>query len=188
MGWLGVSNQPYGDNETKLGAYNRAAAALSFANNANSNRPNGKQVDFAVGLEGGLEKCIHPQTNEEQLYCMAWMAVVGNKNIGSQHTKDDTDTTSSSAEESIASSEMLYWSYAKTASFLLPPAITELVLHQNMELGHADDAVFDRTNSKHGSGTVGILTGGEIDRKMYYVHALKLCLIPWLNDGLYLTH
>jgi non-canonical (house-cleaning) NTP pyrophosphatase len=33
---------------------------------------------------------------------------------------------------------------------------------------------------------VGILTGGQIDRKAYYVHALKLCLIPWLNDGLYL--
>jgi non-canonical (house-cleaning) NTP pyrophosphatase len=169
---------------------------LSFCNTKNNN-PNNisndqQEVDFAVGLEGGLEKSIHPQTNQEQLYCMAWMAIVGtcsSKNARStQHSENDNgdDGTSKDDTSNHTSSQTMYWSYAKTASFLLPPTITELVLHQNMELGHADDAVFDRTNSKHGSGTVGILTGGQIDRKAYYVHALKLCLIPWLNDGLYL--
>ena len=60
-----------------------------------------------------------------------------------------------------------------------------MVLEQNMELGRADDQVFDRVNSKHGSGTVGVLTMGEIDRKDYYVHALKMCLIPWMKSELY---
>ena len=165
----GVSDQPFGDTETKEGAYNRAIAALSLAE---KNVPSSdRSMDFAVGLEGGLEKSIHPQTNEMELHCMAWMAVMG-----------EQDSICTNAK---SSSTDMYTSYAKTATFLLPPKITELVLEQNMELGHADDQVFDRVNSKHGSGTVGVLTMGEIDRKDYYVHALKMCLIPWMKSELY---
>lgn len=166
-----MSDQPFGDEETKLGAYNRAYAAFSSTNDQE------KQIDFAVGLEGGLEKSIHPQTKENELYCMAWMAVIGRKTAV---------ISSSNDKERNKSDNDTYCSYAKTASFLLPPKICELVLEHNMELGHADDRVFDRVNSKHGSGTVGVLTCGEIDRKDYYVHALKLCLIPWVRDELYL--
>jgi non-canonical (house-cleaning) NTP pyrophosphatase len=54
-----------------------------------------------------------------------------------------------------------------------------------MELGDADDVVFKRVNSKHGQGTVGKLTNGQIDRTNYYVHALKLALIPWVRPELY---
>ena len=55
-----------------------------------------------------------------------------------------------------------------------------------MELGHADDKAFNRVNSKHGAGTGGVLTDGEIDRADYYVHALKLALTPWIRPELYL--
>jgi hypothetical protein len=41
-----------------------------------------------------------------------------------------------------------------------------------------------RLNAKHGSGTVGYLTDGMIDRALYYEHALLLALIPWVRpDG-----
>lgn len=167
--FIGVSDQPFGDDETKLGAYNRAQAVFASAT---------VQVDFAVGLEGGLEKSLHPQTKEDQLYCMAWMAIVGRKNFNCFTQREQSNTSDEND---------MYCSYAKTASFLLPPKICQLVLQEGMELGHADDQVFDRTNSKHGSGTVGVLTNGEIDRKDYYVHALKLCLIPYVKCELYLN-
>ena len=113
--------------------------------------------DFSVGLEGGLEKQPHPQADE--LWCNAWVAVF-------------------SAEES--------WGFAKSGSFLLPPALFDLVINEGMELGDADDIVFKRVNSKHGQGTVGKLTDGQIDRESFYVHALKLALIPWIRPELYL--
>jgi len=73
---------------------------------------------------------------------------------------------------------------ARTASFELPPRIRELVLN-GMELGHADDLVFKRENSKHGNGAVGILTHELIDRAAYYEPAVLLALIPFVNKDLY---
>ncbi len=73
---------------------------------------------------------------------------------------------------------------ARTATFPLPEKIKSLV-NQGMELGHADDLVFQRSNSKQNDGAVGILTGGLIDRTHYYEHALVLALIPFLNQQIY---
>ncbi len=76
---------------------------------------------------------------------------------------------------------------AQTATFQLPPKIVELI-NQGMELGHADDMVFNRKNSKQGNGAVGILTSDVIDRVEYYRHAVILALIPFLNKKLYQSH
>ena len=73
---------------------------------------------------------------------------------------------------------------ARTATFQLPEKISELI-GQGMELGHADDRVFHRSNSKHKDGAVGILSRGLIDRKHYYLHALVLALIPFINRDMY---
>ena len=73
---------------------------------------------------------------------------------------------------------------ARTASFDLPPQIRDLVL-SGVELGHADDQVFSRENSKHGNGAVGILTHELIDRAAYYEPAVILALIPFVNESLY---
>jgi inosine/xanthosine triphosphatase len=72
---------------------------------------------------------------------------------------------------------------AKTASFELPKKIAELV--QGIELGVADDMVFNRSNSKQKNGAVGILTNDLIDRASYYEPAVILALIPFLNSDLY---
>lgn len=76
---------------------------------------------------------------------------------------------------------------AQTSTFQLPPKIVELI-RQGMELGHADDMVFQRKNSKQGNGAVGILTNNVIDRVEYYRHAVILALIPFLNIELYQTN
>jgi inosine/xanthosine triphosphatase len=72
---------------------------------------------------------------------------------------------------------------SRTGAFYLPEEVARLV-REGMELGHADDAVFGRSNSKQEDGSVGLLTGGVIDRTLYYEHAVVLALIPFLNPHL----
>jgi inosine/xanthosine triphosphatase len=73
---------------------------------------------------------------------------------------------------------------SRTASFELPPAVAALV-RQGVELGHADDQVFGRSNSKHGNGAVGLLTGDAVDRVALYEPAVVLALIPFKNPKLF---
>lgn len=73
---------------------------------------------------------------------------------------------------------------ARTATFQVPPEIAAL-MRQGIEMGAADDLVFQRTNSKRQDGAVGILTGGVIDRTVYYAHAVTLALIPFKNSTLF---
>ena len=73
---------------------------------------------------------------------------------------------------------------AQTATFELPKKLTHLI-DKGMELGHADDLIFKRKDSKRKNGSVGLLTKNIIDRKEYYRHAVILALIPFLNEELY---
>lgn len=75
--------------------------------------------------------------------------------------------------------------HARTASFTLPQAIVDFI-EQGYELGEADDRVFQRENSKHKDGAVGILTNGLIDRANYYAPAIILAFIPFLETNKYL--
>lgn len=73
---------------------------------------------------------------------------------------------------------------SRTATFELPPEVAALV-RDGVELGHADDRVFGRSNSKHTNGAVGLLTRDLIDRTAYYEHAVVLALVPFVNPILY---
>lgn len=73
---------------------------------------------------------------------------------------------------------------ARTGTFFLPPKVVELI-NQGKELGEADDIVFGHSNSKQKNGAVGILTGNIIDRTQFYVEAMVLALIPFLNKEIY---
>ena len=73
---------------------------------------------------------------------------------------------------------------SRTATFQLPPAVAELV-RAGVELGHADDRVFGRSNSKQTNGAVGLLTNDLIDRTAYYEHAVVLALVPFINPRHY---
>ena len=137
----GVSDQPWGDEETYEGAANRAKnAKLVFP-----------EADFWVGIEGGVALI------DGEMQAFAWVVVL-----------DKSDKIGKS----------------KTSTFFLPQAIVELV-ESGMELGEADDKVFERTNSKQGNGAVGILTNGAIDRKAYYEQAIVLALIPFIKEDLF---
>lgn len=56
----GVSDQPTSDDETRLGARNRARHACAEIHDA----------DYWVGLEGGIEIC------DDQLMAFAWMSIL----------------------------------------------------------------------------------------------------------------
>lgn len=62
-----------------------------------------------------------------------------------------------------------------TASFHIPREMTRLV-ENGLELGDAADRFFNSTNTKQGSGTIGHLTDGAIDRTQYYLPAAIIAL------------
>jgi len=182
-----VPDQPVGDTETKLGAKNRAEAAYKkameeYSNPMQNNVDDLGPPDFSVGLEGGVEE------SDGVLWCMAWMAIIGTDSPKCQLCQAENNSSHIilSNLNNPPFKPKKFWSFGRTGSFPLPPKVTALV-KSGMELGEADDLVFKRVNSKQGSGTVGILTKGMIDRTSYYDHALKLALVPWIRPELYLN-
>lgn len=136
-----VPDQPRGDDETLLGAKNRAEKAKQA-------RPD---ADYWVGIEGGIG------SNDRGTEVFAWVYIIN---------KDGKA------------------GYGKTGSFYLPDVITRL-LDEGLELGEADDRVFNQVNSKQNSGSIGILTSDVIDREKYYIDAVIFALIPFANHQLY---
>lgn len=104
-----------------------------------------------------------------------WVGIEG----GSQEVVEGLETF---AWVVIMSGTKVSWS--RTASFILPPKVAELV-HQGKELGEADDIVFGQSNSKQKNGSVGILTNDVITRTSFYYQAVVLALIPFLKKELY---
>lgn len=119
-----------------------------------------------------------------------------NRAFNAQRTQPDADFwigIEGGIDQDEQAMEAFAWVYiidktrqgkARTASFILPHQIKELV-NQGIELGHADDQVFKRENSKQSNGAVGILTHDLIDRAAYYEPAVILALIPFVNKALY---
>jgi inosine/xanthosine triphosphatase len=73
---------------------------------------------------------------------------------------------------------------SRSGTFQLPKKLADLIA-QGIELGEADDIVFNRSNSKQANGAIGILTGDVIDRTELYRHAVVLALVPFKNKALY---
>ena len=69
---------------------------------------------------------------------------------------------------------------ARTVTLTLPPAIHRLI-DEGLELGEANDRVFDTKNSKQAGGAFGLLTGGRYTRKSVYIEALSAALVPLIN-------
>ncbi len=75
---------------------------------------------------------------------------------------------------------------ARSASFPLPHAVAQCV-RSGVELGTANDQLFQHTNSKQHQGAIGILTEGRIDRRALYEPAAIMAMIPLLNESLFAT-
>lgn len=71
----------------------------------------------------------------------------------------------------------------QTAVFYVPIEVADLV-REGIELGHADDQVFGRSNSKQKNGAIGLLTDDAVDRTAYYVQAVIMALVPFKNPTL----
>ena len=65
---------------------------------------------------------------------------------------------------------------AQTGVFYLPDEVAQLI-REGKELGHADDVVFGRNNSKQSTGSIGLLTDDALTRTTYYVQAVIMALI-----------
>ncbi|KAL6760799.1 inosine triphosphate pyrophosphatase-like protein [Haematococcus lacustris] len=76
-------------------------------------------------------------------------------------------------------------SVARSAAFVLPDVLTELVEDLGQELGHADAKVFGRASLGSGMGTVGQLSHGLLSRTEYCEQAVLLALLPFMNPDLY---
>jgi inosine/xanthosine triphosphatase len=72
----------------------------------------------------------------------------------------------------------------RTGAFFLPQPVADL-LRQGLELGEADDRVFQRSNSKQENGAIGLLSGNAIDRAGLYRDAVIFALLPFKNPALY---
>ncbi|MCP3962843.1 MAG: non-canonical purine NTP phosphatase [bacterium] len=72
----------------------------------------------------------------------------------------------------------------KTATFFLPEEVADMV-RGGMELGHADDVVFGRENSKQKDGAIGLLTDNVVDRAALYEQGVIMAFVPFKNDRLY---
>ena len=73
---------------------------------------------------------------------------------------------------------------SRTTTFQLPAKVAQLIA-EGHELGHANDIVFEQTNSKQKYGAVGLLTQNQVDRTGLYQQAVQLALVPFINPGLF---
>ncbi len=69
---------------------------------------------------------------------------------------------------------------ARSATLPLPPAVRRLI-DAGLELGEANDRVFDTANSKQQGGAFGLLTDGRHTRASVYAQAVELALVPLVN-------
>ncbi|NIM70446.1 MAG: non-canonical purine NTP phosphatase [Xanthomonadales bacterium] len=72
-------------------------------------------------------------------------------------------------------------SEARSATLPLPPKVHELIAN-GMELGEANDRVFETVNSKQAGGAFGLLTDGYMTRESVYADTLVLALLPFSSD------
>lgn len=152
----GVPDQPISDAQTLQGAKNRVS-------NAQAAEPD---ADYWVGIEGGVE--IEGEHNDGPIQSFAWIVITGASGGVGKSGKDGHKTTTSKV---------------RTSTFYLPEETAKLI-RGGMELGHADDALHSRSNSKQQGGSVGLLTDNVITRTSYYVPNVVLALIPFKNTNL----
>ncbi|KAJ6443472.1 NTPase [Purpureocillium lavendulum] len=185
----GVPDQPFSDQETLDGATNRA-------NNARAAAPD---ADYWVGIEGGVDDGAR-HADDPQAAAGAGAGAGAAREQGTHHHQGSAAGADGMTAAATAAAggpiESFAWvvvvgkdgrvGRARTAAYYLPEETAKL-LREGMELGHADDLIHGRTNSKQHSGSVGILTDDAVDRAGYYTQAVVLALIPFKNPKLTFT-
>lgn len=179
-----VPDQPWGDEETLRGAYNRVASIHSQQNAGSLLVAIEGGVGYAAPLPAGaagVAGSVRPQRQQpgqqqggaatlprHQAWTLEW-----------QHQRHREQQQQQQGQQRGGSSscpelECFAWvvvqapcgatSHARSASFPLPPAVSELMLTHGLELGDADDAVFGRWGgARRGCwrGRAGQRAGGQ---------------------------
>lgn len=58
-------------------------------------------------------------------------------------------------------------------------------IHEGMELGHVNDLIFKKKNSKQAEGHFGLMTGNKITRTSAYVDGIVSALVSFLHPDLF---
>jgi inosine/xanthosine triphosphatase len=163
----GVSDQPIGDEETRLGAKNRAVAALEMGlaglsgppsplgsqDSSDSSNPTGftssseapLQTCLGVGLEGGVVEL------SDGLYSTVWVSVIDSQG---NHTE------------------------ANGARFRVPDQIAQLILAGG-EMGPVVEKLVGEVDVRQKQGMIGVITNGFVDRTEEYTGIAKMALGLW---------
>jgi len=152
----GVRAQPWGDDETLLGAENRASAVLGRIGAARqTDEGTGARIvddgTVAIGIEGGLTRV------GSVVWSFSWAVALA---VGGERGA------------------------ARSATFALPASVTALV-DAGIELGDAVDRVFGVRGSKRTGGAVGLLSAGVLERSGLYAPMVVLALVPLLRGELF---
>lgn len=115
--------QPGTDEETQLGAVNRARAAVALCREVHGVTPM-----YSVGMEGGVMQETLP-------------AGVGWGSRGGDDTSEPHTALTCFAHMAVLHVSSGAWGWGRTGTFPLPPRVAALV-SEGVELGHADDRVF----------------------------------------------
>lgn len=145
---------PSGVSDQPMGDVETLQGALNRARHALQASPD---ADYAVGIEGGVGSLDGDRhVNRRALMAFAWIVILNRDGkIGK----------------------------ARSGAFQLPDEVARLI-HQGMELGHADDQVFGQRDSKRRNGSIGLLTADALTRTSFYAPAVLMALIPFKNPQL----
>lgn len=178
-----MPDQPWGDAETLAGALNRVASIAHLPQHCGS---------LLVAIEGGVGPAVplpppaaqlaelqHGQQPEQQ----RGRAAAGRQRQDWQRQPQQPPPPQQQQLECFAwvvvQSPCGATSHARSASFPLPPALSELILRDGLELGAADDAVFGRWACRLRGDTVSTRRGGRAcTGSCMENHSLKLLLAP----------
>jgi len=139
----GVPDQPFGDEQTLLGAYNRLASVASLPQHSSS---------LLCAIEGGIGWAAPaPALTAAQTAAPVQLGQQQGSLPASQQQQWEQQREQQRQQRSL---ECFAWvvvqapggrcSHARSASFLLPQAVSDLILDEGLELGAADDRVFGR--------------------------------------------
>jgi inosine/xanthosine triphosphatase len=140
---------PLSVEEMLEGARGRAQIALE------SLSASGRRVDYAVGLEGGID--LRRTTPSNRGFLMSW-AYVSDGRRGA---------------------------HGCGGAIEVPSGLLEEVVDKGIELSQAVDALSGQSDVRNRQGAWGILTAGLLDRTQSFETALVNAFAPFLSPGLY---
>ena len=202
----GVADQPFSTSETLLGALNRARSSSSLLANADL----WIGVEGGVRLADHIappsttwstqqeQKAVQEDARENDDSLQAKVPTLDQiykqNGMTNPHASTHTSKLEQVLTQEVPELEAYAWivilsrsgqiGKSCTSTFTLPPRVSRLLL-KGVELGHADDRIFGRENSKQGNGACGILTLDVITRTTYYEQAVVFALIPMLQQRLF---